>query len=137
MDKEFQWYGKAMQDVIRRFSLAFPSADILVASSADCSFKYQGEYGSAIGVKPLVRVQAEAAFNSCVAFFNLFETMGGTNSMLDWIARKPPMANKDYVHVNSLGAAWLGEALFRAISHDYLLFKRSYPKGATPDTLSP
>ncbi len=136
MDKDFRWYGRAMQPVIERFKQAFPKSDVLVVSTADRAFRYQGKYASAIGIDSLVSVQAKAAFQSGVAFYNQFATMGGTNSIVDWANRNPAWAGKDYVHPNARGAAWLGESLYKALMREYRLYVRSLNKGkkTTPST---
>jgi lysophospholipase L1-like esterase len=134
MDKDFRWYGKAMQPVIERFKQTFPEADILVVSTADRAFRYSGGWASAVGIDSLVAVQAKAAFQSDVAFYNQFATMGGTNSIVDWANRNPSWAGKDYVHPNARGAAWLGESLYKAILREYRLYtasiNRAKPKPA-------
>lgn len=125
MDKDFRWYGRAMKPVIDKFKQAFPKADLLVVSTADRAFRYQGKYASAIGIDSLVKVQAQTAFQSNVAFYNQFATMGGTNSIVDWATRKPAWAGRDYVHPSGRGAAWLGEAMYRAMLKEYELYVRS------------
>ncbi len=131
MDKDFRWYGRAMQPVIERFKQAFPTADVLVVSTADRAFRYQGQYASAIGIDSLVRIQASAAFQSGAAFYNQFATMGGTNSIVEWANRNPPWAGRDYVHPNARGAEWLGEALYKAILREYRLYERALKKIST------
>lgn len=125
MDKDFRWYGRAMKPVIDNFKQAFPTADVLVVSTADRAFRYQGKYASAIGIDSLVKVQAQAAYQSNVAFYNQFATMGGTNSIVDWASRKPAWAGRDHIHPNGRGAAWLGESMYRAILKEYDLYVRS------------
>lgn len=125
MDKDFRWYGKAMQPVIERFKQTFPNADVLVVSTADRAFRYAGGWASAVGIDSLVAVQAKAAFQSDVAFYNQYATMGGTNSIVYWANRSPAWAGKDYVHPNARGAAWLGESLYKAILREYRLYTAS------------
>lgn len=137
MDQDFRWYGRAMKPVVDRFKQAFPSADILVVSTADRAFRYQGKYGSAIGIDSLVTVQAQTAFQSNVAFYNQFATMGGTNSIVDWASRKPAWAGRDHIHPNGRGAAFLGEALYRAIRHEYALYVRSLQSGVSKSNQTP
>lgn len=127
-DKDFRWYGRAMQPVIERFKQRFTTADVLVVSTADRAFRYQGKYASAVGIDSLVRVQAKAAFDSRVAFYNQFATMGGTNSIVDWASRTPPWAGRDHVHPNARGAAWLGQSLYQALLREYSLYQRSLKK---------
>jgi hypothetical protein len=44
--------------------------------------------------------------------------MGGENSMAKFVAAKPPLANKDYTHLNFEGGKQLGLILARSIIHE-------------------
>ena len=65
-----------------------------------------------------MEAQRRIAETNGVAFWNLFEAMGGPNSMPKWVDSNPPKAFKDYTHFNLDGAAdiaeLLGEALLEA-----------------------
>jgi len=75
-------------------------------------------------------IQARLAYDHHLAFFNLFQTMGGENSIVNWANQKPALANKDYVHPNAKGADILAEKLFHAIMNDYHNYK---PKTETAE----
>ena len=120
-EKNFRPYQKSISNVVGKFKNCFKDADILIVSGADRAFRYGQEYKTAIGLDSLIKIQAELAFRNEAAFFNLYETMGGPNSIVNWARVSPPLANKDYVHPNGRGAAILGSRLF-------LSFKREYDK---------
>ena len=129
-DTDYSYYTKNMTPVLEKFISAFPKTDILLVSSADRAFRYNGEYQTAKGLPNLLETQAKLAYDHHLAFFNLFETMGGENSIVDWASQKPPLANKDYVHPNGKGADILAEKLFHAIMNDYHNYK---PKKETEE----
>lgn len=129
-DTDYSYYTKNMTPVLEKFISAFPKTDILLVSSADRAFRYNGEYQTAKGLPNLLETQAKLAYDHHLAFFNLFETMGGENSIVDWASQKPPLANKDYVHPNGKGADILAEKLFHAIMNDYHNYK---PKKETAE----
>ena len=56
-----------------------------------------------------METQAQLAIENGFAFYNQFESMGGTNSIVKWANETPPLANKDYVHPNGKGADILAE----------------------------
>lgn len=122
-DTDYSYYTKNMTPVLEKFISAFPKTDILLVSSADRAFRYNGEYQTAKGLPNLLETQARLAYDHHLAFFNLFETMGGENSIVDWASQKPPLANKDYVHPNGKGADILAEKLFHAMMNDYNNYK--------------
>ena len=64
-----------MTPVLEKFISAFPKTDILLVSSADRAFRYNGEYQTAKGLPNLIETQAKLAYDHHLAFFNLFETM--------------------------------------------------------------
>ena len=82
-DRNFNWYGKALSPVIRRFRNCFPAADIIMVSTADRAFRYSGEYRSAVGIDSLVKVHAALAYEAGIHFYNQYATMGGKNSIVD------------------------------------------------------
>jgi lysophospholipase L1-like esterase len=124
-DKNFSWYAKNMLPVIKKFRNCFKETDFIVVSTADRAFRYGTEYRSAIGIDSLIKVQAAMAFETNSCFYNQFETMGGTNSIVDWANRKPSLANKDYVHPNHRGAEILANYFFESIMNDYKKYVRS------------
>jgi hypothetical protein len=124
-DNNFNWYSKAMVPIINKFKNCFLGSDFLVVSTTDRAFSYKGEYKSAIGIDSLIRIQALLAYQTGSVFYNQFETMGGTNSIVEWAKMKPSLANKDYVHPNHRGAEILGNYFFSAILNDYDKYVKS------------
>jgi lysophospholipase L1-like esterase len=124
-DKNFSWYARAMLPVVKKFRTCFKETDFLLVSTADRAFRYITEYKSAVGIDSLIKVQAALAFETSSSFYNQFETMGGTNSIVDWANRKPSLANRDYVHPNHRGAEVLANYFFEAIMNDYEKYVQS------------
>jgi hypothetical protein len=124
-DRNFNWYGKSLLPVIRKFRNCFREADFLIVSTADRAFRYGTEFKSAVGIDSLIRIQATMAYETGSCFYNQFATMGGTNSIVEWANRTPSLANKDYVHPNHRGAELLGTYFFDAILEEYEKYKRT------------
>jgi hypothetical protein len=118
-DTDFGWYGEIMTPVIRKIQHCFPNSDLLIVSTADRAFRYDGEYKTAIGMDSLIRTQARVAYETGSGFYNQFASMGGINSIVEWAKLKPPMANRDFIHPNFRGAEILGQYLFDAMMRDY------------------
>jgi hypothetical protein len=49
------------------------------------------------------------------AFWNLFEAMGGENSVVDWVEANPPLSAKDYCHLTPAGGRLVSDLLFEAL----------------------
>lgn len=124
-DKDYTYYEKAMLPILEKLKSTFSGADFLLISTADRAFRYNGEYQTAIGIPNLIEIQARLALNSGFSFYNQFESMGGTNSIVRWAKKTPALANKDYIHPNHKGAEILAEKLFNAMMRDY---KKLQPK---------
>ena len=111
-------YKKGMLAVIAHLKEAFPEAAILLVSVGDREFKddrRNGELRTMPGVKNLIRYQQSIAADSRIAFWNMYEAMGGEGSILDMIDRK--MANLDYTHINFKGGKHLSGILFETLMY--------------------
>jgi lysophospholipase L1-like esterase len=124
-DKNFNWYARALLPVVNKFKSCFKETDFLIICTADRAFRYGGEYRSAVGIDSLVKVQATLAYETGSNFYNQFESMGGTNSIVEWAKMNPSLANKDYVHPNHRGAEVLGNYFFEAIMNEYKKYTRT------------
>ena len=118
-DTGFSWYKKMFDPVLKKFKNCFPESEFLLISSADRAFRYNGVYGSAVGIVSLLKTQAELAMDNKICFYNQFLSMGGRGSIVHWADSLPSLANKDYVHPNFRGAEKLASFLFEAMMKDY------------------
>ncbi|MGI4737176.1 MAG: hypothetical protein ACRYG7_18570 [Janthinobacterium lividum] len=124
--KSYRFYERAMTRVVDRMQRAFPQASILIIGMSDKSSRLDGEFVTDPSVPLLLAAQRRTAQRNHAAFWNLFEAMGGENSMVSWVEDTPPLANKDYTHVNFRGAHKIAGLLF-----DYLMGEYAHV-GAAP-----
>lgn len=114
--KNYDNYKKGMLATIEHLKLAFPQAGILLLSVGDRDYRTEtGELRTMPGVKNLVRYQQAIAAESHVAFWNMFEAMGGEGSMAKLVHAKPSMANYDYTHINFRGGKHLAGLLYETL----------------------
>ena len=85
----------------------------------DKSTKVNGEMATDIGVPILVETQRRIADSTHVCFWNLYEAMGGYNSMVRWADADTALANKDYTHLNYRGASKVADMLFKELMKEY------------------
>ena len=57
------------------------------------------------------------------SFWNLFEAMGGTGSMVRWVAARPQLAGEDYIHFTHKGAERVSDLLYETIDTYYNNYK--------------
>ncbi|PZF73820.1 SGNH/GDSL hydrolase family protein [Taibaiella soli] len=118
-DKDYSWYEKKMEAVIKQLRKSMPNTEFLIVSTADRAFRYNDVWQSAVGIDSLVKTQAELAFHNNTAFYNMYASMGGANTIVNWAAASPSLANKDYIHPNQRGAEILGKLLSDAFVKEY------------------
>lgn len=112
--KDYSAYTNKMGNVIDRLKAAFPQASILVVSMGDRDSKgADGKMHTMGGVKELVNYERKMASDHHVAFWNLYEAMGGDGSLAKMKDQK--QANLDYTHINFAGGRHLAELLYEVL----------------------
>lgn len=115
----YNWYEREMIKVINKFKKAFPKTSFLLVSSHDKSKKKGSKFETDPEVLKLVKAQKNIVKETKIAFWNMFEAMGGKNSMPKWVNANPPLAFKDYTHFNGQGGKKIADMLADAIVDIY------------------
>ena len=115
---DYTYYKEGMKPVISSIKEAFPETSILIIGIGDRESKDEnGNLRTMPAVKGLIRSQQMLAAETGVAFWNLYNAMGGEGSIAKMVNSKPPMANYDYTHINFRGGRHLATLLFDAIMY--------------------
>lgn len=123
--KNYKGYAKQMGKVIKRLKEAFPHAGILVVGVGDREGKLSdGEIHTLPGVKALLQYQRQMAADHSVAFWNLYDAMGGEGSIRRMAEAKPSEAGKDYTHINRRGGKRLAGILYKTLVHGYEQYEK-------------
>ena len=96
-----------------------PGTPIIVIGPSDMSLKENGEYKTYPSLEPVRDAMRTAALQSGCAFWDMYEAMGGENSMPSWVYADPPLAVSDFVHFNHRGASIIGEMFSNAFIYEY------------------
>jgi hypothetical protein len=120
----YGFYRDMMVHQINYLKQIAPTASILVIGVSDMCKKEGSEFVSYGNIEKIRDAQKEAAQLTGCAFWDLYEVMGGHNSMAEWVTASPSLAEKDYTHFNWRGAYVVGEKLGNAILKDYYDFKK-------------
>ena len=91
--------------------------------------KHVGEIKKQVDESLLVEAQERIAQEMGVAFLNLYEEMGGANSMVKWVEQEPPLAHHDYTHANRRGAEKVSQLIGRFLFNEYETFVEAKPDG--------
>ncbi|MDD2331021.1 MAG: hypothetical protein PHI68_00055 [Candidatus Cloacimonetes bacterium] len=111
--KDYSYYKKGMSQSVQHIQKALGETPILLISAHDRSIKLEGSYRTSPDIPILVNSQGEIAIENDCAFWNLFSAMGGYNSMVDYVHRNPPLAQKDHTHFNRTGANHIADMLYK------------------------
>lgn len=117
------WYIRMMNKVIAEIKELYPQADILLLGIPDRSHRVNGEYKTMAPVKDMVEAQRALAIENKIAFWDVYQAMGGENSMVNFVKAKPSKANLDYTHLNFLGGKEIANLLFKSLIFDYGKYK--------------
>ncbi len=103
-DTNFEWFDRGMGKLIQKIRKNYPGVPVLMISTSDVAYNEQGQYITDPAVPALVQVQNETAKKNKAAFWNLYYSMGGANTIANWVTADTVLAYKDYMHVNEKGA---------------------------------
>ncbi len=120
--KSAEEYGKWFGGQIAFLRKMLPNADIILLGPSDMSLKEQTEYVTYPYLADVRDALKKAAFDNGAAFWDIYEVMGGKNSMPSWVAASPPLAGPDYIHFTPSGARKIAELFYKAVHRDYTLF---------------
>jgi lysophospholipase L1-like esterase len=112
---DYSWYEKEMVKMIKNLKSAFPNTSFLMISIHDKSMKKGSGFVTDPTILKLLETQKNIAREADVAIWNLFEAMGGENSMPNWVNANPPLAFKDFIHFNDQGAKKVADMLTDAL----------------------
>lgn len=113
--KDYTWYITKMEKVINQIQSIFKNTSILLVGTGDKAVKKRGEFVSEPNITELIKAQQEIANRTGIAYWNLFEAMGGENSIVDWVNQNPPLAYKDYCHFTPDGGEQVADLITEAL----------------------
>lgn len=123
-DKEdAEAYGNWFKSQINFMKRLNPGAAIIVIGPSDMSVKEKTDYVTYEFLEDVRDAMKEAALSSGSLFWDMYEVMGGKNSMPKWVEADPPLAAPDYIHFSPKGAKMMAEKFNEKLFHLYNLYK--------------
>lgn len=117
------WFSQEIEKQIQYFQRILPNCLILFIGPSDMSKNIKGSMQTwpyLVDVKEEIK---KVVLKNGAAFWDMFEAMGGENSMPEWVKAKPSLATTDYIHFTQLGARKVSEMLSNSLMNDYQLYK--------------
>lgn len=127
-DRGAERYGKDFGRQIAFLKKLNPEASVIVIGPADMATKVKGKFQTHPYLEKVRDALKQAAFDQGAAYFDIYEVMGGRNSMIEWVEAKPPLAGKDYVHFNQKGAKKIAEVFVKSFFDDYEAYRQTQIK---------
>jgi len=121
--QQAEQYASFFGSQIKMLRRLAPEAAFLVIGPSDMSTRVDGNYVTWPGLEFVRDAMRETAFEEGCGFWDMYEVMGGNQSMVSWVASDPPYAGPDHTHFTPLGARKMAELLHRAIDIEYEAWK--------------
>ena len=123
--EEAAQYGRFFGAQIGRFKKMIPGVAVIVIGPSDMSIKEGENYVT----RPFLEEVRDALKSNALAqgavFWDMYEAMGGRNSMVSWVTADPPLAATDYTHFSPQGAKKVGELFYTALINDFAAYYSS------------
>jgi hypothetical protein len=117
---DYSYYENALLRQLQFLQSLSPDICIIVIGVSDMSRRLPGgQFESYPNIRLIRDAQRNAAFRAGFPFWDLFEAMGGQNSMPSWVMAEPPLGQNDYTHFTFRGSALVGDLLYKAIAGEY------------------
>lgn len=110
-------YGNYLRYQINLVKKAAPNASILFIGPSDMNIKVGTEYLTYPLLESVRNEIRKAALETGCAFFDLYDCMGGKNSMAAWVDQN--LAASDYTHFSPQGARKMAMLLYAALINEY------------------
>ena len=123
-EKAARNYGNSFRRQISYLKDMVPGLCVVVLGPSDMATKVEGKLQTYPHLEDVRNALKDAAFEAGAAYFDIYEVMGGYNSMIGWVENEPSLAAPDYVHFNISGAKKIAKAFVTSFLEDYEDYKR-------------
>jgi len=118
--KEYGGWFKSHLNFLKKLN---PNAAFIVIGPGDMSIKEKTEYVTYPNLEHVRDALKHAANSSGCLFWDMYEVMGGKNSMPKWVNAEPALAATDYIHFTPLGAKKIAEEFYANLIKMYNQYK--------------
>jgi lysophospholipase L1-like esterase len=118
-------YGNYFKSQIAHVKQLCPGASIVVIGPSDMSTSVDGVYQTWPYLEAVRDAMKEAAFAQDCGFWDMYEVMGGKNSMISWVNSNPPYAGTDYTHFTPGGAKRIADLFYKSLMKEFDAWKNA------------
>jgi hypothetical protein len=124
-DKACEWLSGIYYDLFMKFRKAAPQISILVIGPGDMARGGEGGYGSYSWLPKINDAVKQGALKAGCAYWDLFNMMGGLNSIMVWTSKKLAVTNG---HFSNKGQEIIANELVDALMVEYNLYQHNQRK---------
>jgi alginate O-acetyltransferase complex protein AlgI len=129
---DYSYYQKGLVRQIALIRKISPLTPILIVGVTDMAANEGDSIKSYKNIPAIIDAQKRAALKADVIFWDSYGAMGGKSSIVRWAGKKPPLAQKDFIHFTYAGADTLSNML---ASNLFVIREIDTARGATNDLL--
>ncbi len=126
--KQIKDYGNWFKQQIRYLKKINPNTTILVIGPGDMSVKDKTEFVTQPHLEAIRDAVKEATLSSDCLFWDMYEGMGGRNSMPLWVNAEPALGASDYIHFTPKGAVKISQIFIKELMKMYGVYETSNKK---------
>jgi hypothetical protein len=112
-------YERRLSALVEEVRTVAEGASVLLVAPLDRAEVKNGALATKPVILDLVAIQRRVAAAHGVAFWSIFDAMGGEGSMARWYKTRPQLAGADLTHPTPLGAEVIGDMLVDALLTAY------------------
>jgi lysophospholipase L1-like esterase len=121
----YTYYENLFYLQLKRIKQLLPDVGIIVIGVADMSVKDMESYVSYPNIEKVRDALKNATFRAGGVYWDMYEAMGGKNSMPSWVFANPSLASSDFVHFNARGAKIIAQIFYNSLIYEYTLYKKN------------
>jgi lysophospholipase L1-like esterase len=130
----YRAYTNRMVQVVEKLKKAYSSSSFLLLSVSDRSSNKTGRMETMNAIPAMRNAQRAIAQKTKIAFWDMYEAMGGENSMVNFAQSRPPLAAKDYTHLTFKGGKKLAGLMVKSLLYEEEKFQKRKKSGKKKNT---
>jgi D-alanyl-lipoteichoic acid acyltransferase DltB (MBOAT superfamily) len=112
---DYSYYQKGLARQLSLLKELSPLTPILVIGVTDMALNEGDSIRSYKNIPSIIEAQKRATNIEDATFWNSYVAMGGKSSIVKWEGKKPPLAQKDFIHFTNPGADTLSGLLVSSL----------------------
>jgi alginate O-acetyltransferase complex protein AlgI len=113
--KDYTYYEKGLALQLDHLRQLLPDVPVILMGLTDMASREGDTVRSYANIPSIIEAQEKATAGNEAIFWNAWDIMGGDESIIRWAEMKPPLAQKDLVHLTYDGADTLSRKMIDSL----------------------